>query len=154
MSDSDDPTPPMDDSLPDALTGPVERPYTCTGCGYETTHEVAPLRARVGSTCVNCGDWTIQTADDEALVDAAEAAADALAGHVLTERQALAYLLRDLVGLSRRSTAEVMAGSASNVDNLQRTARQKLADARRVVDGVDALVGDDDVPEVAVGADV
>lgn len=132
-----------DRPLPDDLSGSVERRYTCTACGYATTHEVAPLRPTVQSTCANCADWTVQTAPADALVEAARDAAAALAGDVLTERQALAYLLRDVVGVDRARTADAMDASASNVDNLQRRGREKVADARRVVAGLDALVATD-----------
>jgi hypothetical protein len=125
--------------LPDALAGTVERPYICTVCGYASTHEVSPLQATVQSTCANCADWTVQTASDDALVDAARTAAGALAGDVLTERQAFAYLLRDVVGVSRQTAAHVLDSSPSNVDNLQRKGREKLEEARRIVAGVDAL---------------
>lgn len=127
------------EEVPRELVDAVDRAFTCTICGYETMHEVAPLRTRVGATCANCSDWTIQTADDDELVAAAEAAADVLAGDVITERQALAYLVRDVVGLSRQSAAHVLDSSPSNVDNLQRKGREKVEEARRVVAGVDAL---------------
>ncbi len=128
------------DDAPSDLGDLVERDFTCTGCGYETVHEVPLLRGSVGATCVNCGDWTVGTADVRVLVDAAREAAETLAGETLTERQALAYLLRDVVGVSRDHAAEAMESSPSNVDNLQRRAREKLDDARRTVAGVDALV--------------
>jgi hypothetical protein len=127
------------EELPEALSDPVERAFTCTNCGYETVHEVAPLRASVGETCMNCSDWTIQTGGEAELVDAAEDAAAVLDGNVITERQALAYLLRDVVGLSRQTAAHALESSPSNVDNLQRKGREKLADARRTIAGVDAL---------------
>lgn len=117
----------------------VDRAFTCTLCGYEETHEVTELQAAVRSTCLNCGDWTVQTADVDALVDAARDVAERLAGPVLTERQALAYLLREVVGLERRDAAEAMDASASNVDNLHRRGREKVADARRVTEYLQAL---------------
>jgi len=128
------------DDAPAALADPVERGFTCTVCGYETVHEVPLLRGSVGATCVNCGDWTVQNAAEDALVDAAREAAATLVGETLTERQALAYLLRDVVGVSRDRAAAATDSSPSNVDNLQRRAREKLDDARRTVAGVDALV--------------
>jgi hypothetical protein len=65
--------------LPDALAGSVERRYTSTVCGYASTHEVDPLQTVTRGTCANCGDWTVQTASDDALVAAArDAGLDAL----------------------------------------------------------------------------
>jgi hypothetical protein len=117
----------------------VERGFTCTLCGFVMTHEVGLLRATVESVCHNCGDWTTQVGDREELAAAAEAAAAALAGPTVTERQALAYLLREVMDADREVTADVTDSTPSNVDNLQRRAGEKVTDARRVVDGVDAL---------------
>lgn len=117
----------------------VQRTFTCTLCGYGTTREVAALTAEVQSTCVNCGDWTVQSADPESVVEAARDVAERLAGEVLTERQALAYLLREVVGLERDAAAEAMDTSASNVDNLQRRGREKVSDATRVVEELEEV---------------
>lgn len=117
----------------------VDRAFTCTLCGYEETHEVTELQASVRSTCLNCGDWTVQTTDVEVLIDAARGVAERLAGPVLTERQAFAYLLREVVGLERQDAAEAMETTASNVDNLHRRGREKVADARRVTESLQAL---------------
>lgn len=125
---------------PDERTDPVEHGFTCTGCGYETVREVPRLRGRAGGVCVNCGDWTVGTASEDAPVAAARDAAATLAGETLTERQALAYLLREVVGVSRDRAAAALDSSPSNVDNLGRRGAEKLADARRTVAGVDALV--------------
>ncbi len=127
---------------PDELTGTVERGFTCTVCGYETVREVPLLRGSERGVCVNCGGWTVGNAREDALVEAAREAAAVLAGETLTERQALSYLLRDVVGVSRERTATAMDSSPSNVDNLQRRAREKLDDARRTVAGVETLVAD------------
>lgn len=127
------------DDVPEALSSAVERAFTCTNCGYQTIHEVAPLRASVGATCANCSNWTVQTGEEEELIVAAEDAAKVLDGNVVTERQALAFLLRDVVGVSRQTAAHVLDSSPSNVDNLQRKGREKLDEARRTVAGVDAL---------------
>lgn len=117
----------------------VERSFTCTGCGYTTTHQVGELQAKVLATCLNCGDWTVQTADNEDLIDAARDVAERLAGRVLTERQALAYLLREVVGLGRQSVAKAMDTTPSNVDNLHRRGREKVADAQRVIEELNIL---------------
>ncbi|PSQ20539.1 hypothetical protein BRD06_12305 [Halobacteriales archaeon QS_9_67_15] len=58
-------------------------------------HEVPLLEAEAQSICYDCGDWTTQAADLEVVVEAAETAADGLADGLLTECQALAYLLRE-----------------------------------------------------------
>ncbi|MEF8853724.1 MAG: hypothetical protein V5A44_05580 [Haloarculaceae archaeon] len=117
----------------------VERGFTCTLCGFVMTHEVGLLRADVESVCHNCGDWTTQIGNREELVAAAEEAAAALAGPTLTERQALAYLLRAVMDADREVAAEAMDSTPSNVDNLQRRAAEKVADARQAVDALDAL---------------
>ncbi|WP_267640778.1 hypothetical protein [Haloarchaeobius amylolyticus] len=122
-----------DEGPSEPFTERVERSFTCSLCGYATTYEVEKLQDEVRATCLNCGDWTVQFAAPESLVDAAEDVADALAGETLTERQALAYLLRDVVGVDRQLAADAMETTPSNVDNLQRRGREKVADARRVV---------------------
>lgn len=78
----------LDDGGPAATGRRVERSFTCTVCGYGTTHEVGELETAVRATCLNCGDWTVQTADVEALLDAAREIAERLSGTILTERQA------------------------------------------------------------------
>ncbi len=128
-----------DDGEP--LVESVERTYTCTVCGYGTRETVAPLQGTVQGTCVECGDWTVSTADPGALVEAARDVAATLSGPVLTERQALAYLLREAVDLGRTAAAEAMDTSASNVDNLQRRGAQKVAEAHRVLDTLTAAQG-------------
>ena len=117
----------------------VERGFTCTLCGFVMTHEVEFLRAEVESVCHNCGDWTTQVGDRAELVAAAGEAAAALAGPTLTERQALAYLLREVMDADREVAAEAMDSTPSNVDNLHRRAAEKVTDAERVLDGIDAL---------------
>lgn len=119
--------------------GPVTRDFQCTACGFATTYEVPRLQAEVQSVCANCGEWTTQVADDQVLAEAAEEAAERLAGHTLTARQALAYLLRDVMRVDRQTTADVMDTSASNVDNLHRKAVEKLEDAQWVLVGLDEL---------------
>lgn len=44
--------------------------------------------------------------------------------------------LRNVVGMERQPTADVMTSTPSNVDNLQRKAMEKLEDAQRVLDAV------------------
>ena len=117
----------------------VERSFTCSACGFPMTHEATTLRAEVRSICHNCGDWTLQTANPSTVIEAAEGIAERLAGEVLTERQALAYLLREVVELDRETVAAAVDSSPSNVDNLQRRATEKVDDARRVVDELDTL---------------
>lgn len=117
----------------------VERAFTCQLCGFAMTYEVGLLRAEVESVCHNCGDWTKQVANRTELVAAAEEAAEALAGPILTERQALAYLLREVMEADRAIAAEAMNSTPSNVDNLQRRAAEKVVDAEQLVEGLDAL---------------
>lgn len=117
----------------------VERSFTCVACGFAVTTDEPRLQAAVQSVCPNCSDWTTQTADQDELLEAADAVAAKLAGPTLTERQALAYLLRDIVGFDRQPTAYSMDTSASNVDNLQRKAQEKLDDANRVLAELDAV---------------
>lgn len=118
---------------------PIERVFTCIACGFTTTREAPRLQSETQSVCANCGDWTTQLADQEVIVADGKDIAAALDGPTLTERQALASLLRDVVGLDRQSTADVIETSASNVDNLQRKAHEKLEDAQRVLDSIDAI---------------
>jgi hypothetical protein len=118
---------------------PVARLFTCTVCGYASTHPAGPLRAERGATCLNCGNWTVQTADIGDLVETARDIADSLAGAILTERQALAYLLREQADVDRQAAAEAMETTPSNVDNLHRRGREKVTDARRLVDGLQTL---------------
>lgn len=123
----------------------VERTFTCTVCGFATTTSVGELAAEVRGICLNCGDWTLHTADLASVIEIARDVAKRVSGEVLTERQALAYLLRDHVGTSRERAADVMDTSPSNVDNLQRRGQAKVADARRLVaelDRLDAADGD------------
>lgn len=148
MGDADtDPSP--DERGSEDSARHLERSFTCTVCGYAMTHEAGELQAEVQATCFNCGDWSVQTADVEDLIDAARAVAERLAGEILTERQALAYLLRELVGVGRQAAAEAMDTTPSNVDNLQRRGREKVSDAHRIVEELRTLRanGDPDTGE-------
>lgn len=122
-----------------AVLEPRDRAFTCVACGFSTIAEAQPLRYEVQSVCANCGDWTTQLADQDEVIEAAADIAAELDGPTLTERQALAYLLRDLVGMERQPTADVMDSTPSNVDNLQRKAAEKVEDAERVLDALDAI---------------
>lgn len=122
----------------------IERSFSCTVCGYGMTHSVGPLRAEVQSTCLNCGDWTVQTADVEELIAGARDVAEWLVGPILTQRQALAYLIRELVGVDRQVAADAMDTTPSNVDNLHRRGSEKVADARRIVEELQTLPADRD----------
>ncbi len=117
--------------------------------GRELSNQTHRLQPDVGATCLECGDWTVQTAAVDDLVGDAREAADRLSGTILTERQALAYLLRAVVGLDRETVAEAMETSASNVDNLHRRGREKVRDARRVVDDLRVLSGEHPGPETS-----
>ena len=57
---------------------------------------------------------------------------------ILGERQALAYALREIHGVGRQEAADRMNTSASNVDNLLRSARSRVGGAEEIV----AIVGD------------
>lgn len=78
-------------------------------------------------------------ADPAELRESATALAGALAGETATERQLLAYLLREVLGTDRKRAAELMDSSASNVDNLHQRARQQIEDARRVLEALSTL---------------
>lgn len=125
----------------DTLLEPRERAFTCVLCGFSTLVESAPLQYEVQSVCANCGDWTTQLADQNEVIDTAEEIAAEIDGPTLTERQALACILREVVGMERQPTADVMDSTPSNVDNLQRKAAQKLDDAERVLNALDTLQG-------------
>lgn len=124
---------------PDAALEPRERAFTCVLCGFSTIVEAQPLQYEERSVCANCGDWTTQHAGQNEIIVAAEEIATILEGATLTERQALAYLLRTVVGMERQPTADVMDSTPSNVDNLQRKATEKREDAERVLDALDAV---------------
>lgn len=60
---------------------------------------------------------------------------------ILTERQALAYVLRDIEGVPRQETADRLGCSASNLDTLLGRARSNVDDAAAtlsVLHGLDA----------------
>lgn len=61
---------------------------------------------------------------------------------LLTDRQALAYVLRDVEGVSRPDAAEQMGVAKSTVDGLLGTARRKLSQARDTLDRADDLRDD------------
>jgi len=63
---------------------------------------------------------------------------------ILTERQALAYVLRDVEGVPRQETADRLGCSASNLDTLLGRARSNVDDAAAtlsVLHGLDATPG-------------
>lgn len=105
----------------DQVFEPTERVFACVTCGFTTTRGVPRRQHETQSVCTNCGDWTTHLADQEIIVEDANVAT-ALDGPTLTERQALAHVLRDVVGLDRQLTADVRDTSASNVDNPPRKA--------------------------------
>lgn len=141
MSDTDPDSSSDENDSPDTEQR-VERSFTCNGCGYAMTHRIGQLRAEVQATCLNCGDWTVQTTSVEELIDTARDVAERLARTILTERQALAYLLRELVGVDRQVAAEAMNTTPSNVDNLHRRGREKVVDARRIDEELERLQAD------------
>ena len=151
MSENDSAADPTGGNSVDAddLDRTVERGFTCNLCGFVMTHEVGLLQAEVQGVCFNCGDWTNQVADRAELVAAAEEVAGVLAGPVLTERQALAYLLREVMDADREIAAGAMDSTPSNVDNLQRRAVEKVADAEHVVAALDALQSAEAVREAS-----
>jgi transcriptional regulator len=57
----------------------------------------------------------------------------------LTERQAIAFFNRRVANISRQETAEALGTSASNVDNLERAAREKISNAYELVKLVRAV---------------
>lgn len=57
----------------------------------------------------------------------------------LTERQAIAFFNRRVANIPRQETAEALATSASNVDNLERAARQKITNAYNLLELVQAV---------------
>lgn len=77
---------------------------------------------------------------------AQDLAADLADADLLTDRQALAYAYRDVLGLDRRGTAAAMDCSANVVDKHLRAARTKVDQARRTIESLDAL----DVPTPAL----
>lgn len=127
------------DQESDSVFEPTERAFTCVACGFSTTTDVPPLQYEVHSVCANCGDWTTQLADQDEVIETVKNIAASIEGPTITERQALAYLLRELLGMERQPTADVMETSPSNVDNLLRKAVEKLEDAERVLTTLDTI---------------
>jgi DNA-directed RNA polymerase specialized sigma24 family protein len=71
-------------------------------------------------------------------------AADDVADHgVVTFRQAVAWLLRDVEGVGRQEAAERMDTSVSNLDQKLASAREKIQGARRTLGIVDDLEDDE-----------
>lgn len=65
---------------------------------------------------------------------------DQLAGaDLLTEKQALAYVLRDVYGIPRDDAAADMGVTASTLDKHLSAAREKLDEARTTIDHVDRI---------------
>lgn len=86
-----------------------------------------------------CPERPIDDVDASVLYQrVAERLADA---GLLTERQALAYVLRDVVERSRAETSDAMGCTVNVVDNHLRAARDKVEGARRTVDELDNLQG-------------
>lgn len=56
---------------------------------------------------------------------------------ILSERQALAYTLRDIEGVSRKETAELMDSSVSNLDTLYHRAKSNIGNARKTLQMLD-----------------
>lgn len=57
----------------------------------------------------------------------------------LTERQAVAFFNRRVANVPRHETAETLGTSASNIDNLERAARDKIVKAHKLVELVQAV---------------
>lgn len=140
MSNGDGPT--RAERTLDRFTRHVERGFTCTNCGSAVVHDVPLLQAVRTETCLNCGEWTTHATDFTEFVETAREVSSEISGPILTERQALAYLLRERLDVNRQTTAEVMESTASNVDNLHRRAREKIDAARETVAALDALQSD------------
>jgi DNA-directed RNA polymerase specialized sigma24 family protein len=69
-------------------------------------------------------------ADDDTSDAVRELARRLAAPDVVTERQAVAYVLRDVEGVGREDAADRMGCSVSNLDSLLGRARSNLDDAR------------------------
>ena len=63
---------------------------------------------------------------------------DALREGSLTEKQALAFALREIFGYSRSETAELMGMSLSSIDTHRSRGVEKVEEARRTVDALDS----------------
>lgn len=59
----------------------------------------------------------------------------------LTQRQATAFILRDIAGISRDRAAEQMSIEKSTLDTHLSAARSKIESARNLVDEVERLDG-------------
>lgn len=90
---------------------------------------------------------------EEGIDDERAAVALASAG-LLTEQQARAWYLRDLVGLQRREAADEMGISISVLDDHTRRARDKLDAARETTRLAATIQGRSDVADAIFEADL
>lgn len=72
------------------------------------------------------------------------AVAELVDAGLLTDRQAEAYVLRDVRHVRRERAAEAMGISPNTLDSRLRTARDKVTAARETVATVDRLDGGED----------
>lgn len=75
----------------------------------------------------------------EATGDVTRAAEELSDAGLVTERQALAYVLRDVEAVPREEAAESMGISPSTLDTLLAKARRKVSAARATADAVDSI---------------
>lgn len=66
-------------------------------------------------------------------------AGDVADADLLTERQAQAYIMRDIVGTTRKDAADRMDVTPNVVDKHLRVARDKVGAARATIDALDDL---------------
>lgn len=79
--------------------------------------------------------------ESDAISPSVRTEADRLAdlGDVLTERQALAYVLRAVEGVPRQEAADMMGVAVSTLDTTYGRATRNLTDAAEVVEAVAEL---------------
>ena len=106
-----------------------------------------PTRNRVRWDCNSCDEWLPMAYGDswqERVSGTTAGRVEALTSPgLLTEKQALAYVLRDVNGLSREQAAEVMGVSVSTQDTHATEARRKVGKARAVATVVEDLRDDE-----------
>jgi DNA-binding CsgD family transcriptional regulator len=100
---------------------------------------IAPIKMQRFNSQV-CIGWGAMTAKNQASGKSGEPEAMAADEFIkkaqdsgLTERQAIAFFNRRVANVSRQETAEALGTSPSNIDNLERSARQKIDNAYDLV---------------------
>lgn len=130
-------TDPADDPGRDRATG-VDDP-TPRQEYEDEPEEHAPAGFEPG-TCSRCNTENVAVSgDEEPLCNACISAHQVAEAGILTEQQALAYILRDVLGVDRTQAANRLGVSKNRHDNLIRSARTKVDQARSTIEALHGL---------------